>query len=330
MFGVDSAAAEGYAHGGGGQLKQFKWVGARAGLPATTAGSALRGVGLLAPRRIAFVNEKGGSAKTTLVANLGAYLALRRGRRVLAIDMDPQGQLGKVLGVDVHRSSRTAIDLLLDTLLGDPGLDRPRQAAPSASPEATLPIVRTHIPLLDLIVANKSLALFPMWEGGGDDDDPTGRLARVLDRARELEAYDFVLFDAPPSFGPLTLGVLRAAGEIVVPVPLTFLALDGCAELMRSVETVRTRYGNPGLKITMVIPTFYRRTRLAHEILERLKRRFPKEIAHVVVGYHVRIDEAQSRGLSIFEYAPKDRGAQLLGALAQELEARAPGRTSES
>jgi len=281
---------------------------------------------VIAPRKIAFVNEKGGSAKTTLVANLGAYLALRRGRRVLAIDMDPQGQLGKVLGVDVHRSARTAIDLLLDTLLGDPGLDRPRQSAPSASPEATLPIVRTHIPRLDLVVANKSLALFPMWEGS-EDEDPTGRLARALDRAAELEAYDFVLFDAPPSFGPLTLGVLRAAREIVVPVPLTFLALDGCAELLRSVETVRTRYANPALKVTMVVPTFYRRTRLAHEILERLKKRFPKEIAHGVVGYHVRIDEAQSRGLSIFEYAPKDRGALVMAELAEELELR--GATPE-
>jgi chromosome partitioning protein len=282
---------------------------------------------VLGPRRIAFVNEKGGSAKTTLVANLGAYLALRRGRRVLGIDMDPQGQLGKILGVDVHRSSRTAIDLLLDTLLGDPSLDRPRAGAGNETPPATtLPIVRTHIPAFDLVVANKSLALFPMWEGA-EDEDPTGRLERVLEQASELDAYDFVLFDAPPSFGPLTLGVLRAAREIVVPVPLTFLALDGCAELMRSVDTVRTRYGNPALKVSMVVPTFYRRTKLAHELLERLKRRFPKEIAHTMVGYHVRIDEAQSRGLSIFEYAPKDRGAQVMAELAEELELR--GSTPE-
>jgi chromosome partitioning protein len=276
---------------------------------------------VLGPRRIAFVNEKGGSAKTTLVANLGAYLALRRGRRVLGIDMDPQGQLGKVLGVDVHRSSRTAIDLLLDTLLGDPGLDRPRGAAPGEAPSSTLPIVRTHIPAFDLVVANKSLALFPSWNGS-EETDPTGRLARTLDAAPELASYDFVFFDAPPSFGPLTLSVLRAAHEIVLPVPLTFLALDGCAELLRTVVTVRTRYGNPGLRISMVVPTFYRRTKLAHEILEKLKQRFPKEIAQTVVGYHVRIDEAQSRGLSIFEHAPTDRGALVMAELAEELELR--------
>jgi chromosome partitioning protein len=285
-----------------------------------------RGYRVPLPRRIAFINEKGGSAKTTLVANIASHLVLRRGRRVLAIDMDPQGQLGKVLGVDVRQTRRTAIDLVLDTLLGDPGLDRRAEA--SGNPTSSLPIVRTHLPSLDLIVANKSLALFPHWEGA-DAEDPTSRLARTLESADELASYDFVLFDAAPSFGPLTISVLRAAREIVVPVPLTYLALDGCAELLRTVETVRKRYGNPELQISMVVPTFYRRTRLAKEVLEKLKTRFPKEIAHSVVGYHVKIDEAQSRGISIFEHAPRDRGAQVMAELAEELELRAPTDDTE-
>jgi len=100
--------------------------------------------------------------------------------------------------------------------------------------------------------------------------------------------------------------------------------------MLRTIDTGRERYGHSALRVSMVIPTFYRRTKLAAEILDRLKQRFPKEIAHSVVGYHVRIDEAQSRGLTIFEYAPRDRGARLLSALGQELEARAPGRRTES
>jgi chromosome partitioning protein len=278
---------------------------------------------VLTPRRVAFINEKGGSAKTTLVANLAAYLALKRGRRVLAIDMDPQGQLGKVLGLEVHRTRRSSIDLLLDSVLGDAGLDGARGGAGEAdrNPSSELPICRTRIPQLDAVVANKSLALFPSWNGS-EEIDPTGRLERTLAASPELSSYEFVFFDAPPSFGPLTLSVLRAAQEIVLPVPLTFLALDGCAELLRTVVTVRTRYGNPDLRISMVVPTFHRRTRLAHEILEKLKQRFPKEIAHTVVGYHVRIDEAQSRGLSIFEHAPNDRGARVMAELAEELELR--------
>jgi len=274
-------------------------------------------------RRVAIINEKGGSAKTTLVATIGAYLALHRGRRILAIDMDPQGQLGKVLGVETRARRRSAIDLLLDSVLLDASsLDDSYQDAadPGLRTPANLPIATTRIPQLDVIAANKSLGLFPILES--DDLDPTGRLSRKLDSAPELGNYDFVLFDAPPSFGPLTLSVLRAATEIVVPVPLTYLALDGCAELVRTIATVRDRYDHPNLHITMIVPTFYRRTKLANEILDRLKQRFSKEISHTVVGYHVKIDEAQSRGLSIFEYAPKDRAASVMAELAEELELR--------
>src|SRR5262249_22702895 len=272
-------------------------------------------------RRVAFINEKGGSAKTTLVANLGAYLALKRGRRVLGIDMDPQGQLAKVFGVDHRAPARSAIDLLLDSAFGEETHVR-RGAA------TVLPVVKTRIERLDLIVANKSLGLFPAWQER-DDPDPTARLAAALDAAPELARYDLVFFDAPPSFGPLTLNVLRAAGEVVVPVPLTYLALDGCAELMRTITTVRDRYAHPNLRLTMVVPTFYRRTKLAHDILEKLKTRFPKEIAHGVIGYHVRIDEAQSKGLSVFEYAPSDGGARVLAELAEELELRAPAANGD-
>lgn len=258
------------------------------------------------------LNEKGGSAKTTLVASIGAYLALRRGRRVLGVDMDPQGQLGKVLGVDARRTPRSSIELLLDTLLGDA----------AHAPPAGLPLVATRIPRFDVIVASKELGLAPAFER--EDADPTGRLRRKLDVASEIQRYDYVLVDAPPSFGTLTLNVLRAVDEVVIPVPLTFLALDGCAELARTIDTVRSRYAHAALRVTMVVPTFHRRTRMAEEVLEALRARFPKELAQTVVGYHVKIDEAQSRGLSIFEYAPRDRGARVLAALAQELEARAP------
>ena len=278
--------------------------------------------GRLIPRRIAFINEKGGSGKTTLVANIASHLAMHRGRRTLAIDMDPQGQLGKVLGLEVRQPRRSSIELLVDSVLGEPARS---ESLDSAEASPALPALVTRIPNLRVIVANKSLALFPGWTGRDEHDaDPTARLRNSLDAAPELDDYDFVLFDAPPSFGPLTLNVLRASDEVCIPVPLTYLALDGCAELMRTIAMVRSRYGHEKLRVSMVIPTFYRRTRLANEILEKLKQRFPKEIAHTVLGYHVKIDEAQSRGLSIFEYAPRDRGATAMAAVAEELEARAP------
>ncbi len=197
-----------------------------------------------------------------------------------------------------------------------------------------MPISHTRIPDLDVVVANKALALFPLWGGRRTDEqaDQMGetRLARNLEQAPELASYDFVLFDAPPSFGPLTLSVLLASEEIAVPVPLTYLALDGFSELMRTVAMVRERYRHDKLRLSMVIPTFYRRTRLAHEILEKLTRRFPKEIAQTVVGFHVKIDEAQSHGLSIFEYAPRDKGAKAMAALAEELESRERPRVARA
>ena len=276
------------------------------------------------PRRIAFINEKGGSGKTTLVTNLACYLALKRGRRTLAIDMDPQGQLGKVLGLEVRRARHSSIELLVDSLLGD---DVRPEALDIGGSGFALPISHTRIPNLDVIVANKSLALFPGWtgpDGGGTER----RLAKNLEQSGELENYDFVLFDAPPSFGPLTLSVLLASEEVAVPVPLTYLALDGFAELLQTIRMVRTRYDHRKLRISMVIPTFYRRTRLAHEILDKLTTRFPKEISQTVVGFHVKIDEAQSHGLSIFEYAPRDRGAKAMAAIAEELETRERPRRS--
>src|SRR5262245_20645450 len=229
--------------------------------------------------------------------------------------MDPQGQLARARGTDLGPGGPSAVDLLLDEMLDD-ALDR------SDNARGVLPRVTTRIRGLDLVGANKALGLAGALDPAGDE--ATGKLSRALDTLFEGDDYDLLLIDAPPSFGPLTLNVLRAVREVVIPVPLTWLGLDGCAALLRTIETVRTRYGNPSLKISMVIPTFYRRTRMALELLERLKARFPKELAHTVLGYHVKIDEAQSRGKSVIEYAPNDRASKAFAALAEELELRAP------
>jgi len=243
--------------------------------------------------------------------------------------MDPQGQLGKVLGLEVRRPRGSSIELLVDSLLGRDDSEQPANGA--AAPQRALPVSHTRIPNLDVIVSNKSLALLPltMELGRGDATDPAQQgagsernLARTLAQSEELSAYDFVLFDAPPTFGPLTLSVLLACDEVAVPVPLTYLALDGFAELNRTIAMVHERYGHDDLRVSMVIPTFYRRTRMANEILEKLQKRFPNETSKTVVGFHVKIDEAQSHGLSIFEYAPRDRGATAMAELALELEAR--------
>jgi chromosome partitioning protein len=260
-------------------------------------------------RRIAFINEKGGSCKTTLAANVGDYLSRVKGQRVLLVDLDPQGQLGKVLGVDVGAVRKTALDMLLDVVMGD-------------DPPPTLPVVKARHPRLDLVPANKSLALFPQ-EVAAHGGEEYFCLREAIEAATD---YDFILFDAPPSFGTITLNVLLAATEVLMPVPLTYLALDGAAELTRTVEMVRSRFGHPALQISLVVPTFARRTRMAAEILEKLRQHFPKQIAQTVLGYSVLIDQAQSCSKTIFEYAPRSVAARWMTAVAEELLVRDPAR----
>jgi chromosome partitioning protein len=185
-----------------------------------------------------------------------------------------------------------------------------------------LPIVRARHPNLDLVPSNKSLALFPqeVADHGGEE---YYFLREALERARN---YDFVIFDAPPSFGAITLNLLLASTEVVLPVPLTYLALDGAAEMVRTIEMVRTRFDHPALGITMVVPTFARRTKMAAEILGKLREHFPKQVSEAVLGYSVLIDQAQSRSQTIFEYAPRSPAAAWMRSVAEELLLRDPAR----
>ncbi len=245
------------------------------------------------------------------MSNVGDYLARHKGKRVLLVDLDPQGQLGKVLGIDVGAARRTALDMLLDVMLGE-------ETRPA------LPVVKARHPRLDLVPSNKSLALFPseVADHGGEE------YYYLRDALEQAKDYDFILFDAPPSFGTITLNLLLASTEILIPVPLTYLALDGAAEITRTVEMVRTRFNHPGLHISMVVPTFARRTRMASEILEKLREHFPKEVSQTVLGYSVLVDQAQSRSQTIFEFAPRSKPAGWMSAVAEELLAINPAGVS--
>jgi chromosome partitioning protein len=256
-------------------------------------------------RRIAFINEKGGTCKTTLCVNMGAWLARRRGRRVLVADLDTQGHAGKSLGIDV-RSVRPTIRELL---LGSAPLDAVT--------------IATAVPRLDLVPANKELASFPV--DVASQPDRAEKLRAAVDALPEGR-WDLVLFDAPPSVSLITENVLLAATEIVLPVALTYLALDGCAEIMDSLARLRAERGEAP-KVTLIVPALYRKTQLADEILAKLRQRFPDELSANVLGWSVKVDEAQSHGLTVFEYAPSCSGAHALSALADELLARDPAQT---
>jgi chromosome partitioning protein len=252
-------------------------------------------------RRIAFINEKGGTCKTTLCVNVAAWLA-GRGRRVLVADLDTQGHAGKSLGVDVRTVTPTVHDWLLDGVRFE-AVVRP-----------------TAVAGLDLLPANKDLAGFPVAAAAAPDR--AERLRRRLDELGEGR-YDAVLIDSPPSRSLLTDNILVATSEVVIPVALTYLALDGCAEILESLEQVRAERGRaPAL--TLVVPTLYRKTRLADEILAKLRGRLGAAVSPTVLGWSVKVDEAQSHGRTVFEWAPRSPGARALAAIAQEIDARGP------
>lgn len=248
-------------------------------------------------RCIAFINEKGGTCKTTLAVNVGAWLARVKGKRTLIVDLDTQGHCGKSLGVDVREVKRTALDLLVDSEIRVESV-----------------MVDTAIPNLSLIPANKALADFPIRVAHDPD-----RARRLEHKLSDLEGFDFVLFDSPPSMGLVTTNIFLAAREVVVPVALTYLAMDGCAEVLATVERMKEEHAKVDLVVSMVVPTLYRRTALADEILAKLGAYFPDTLCKTALGYSVKIDEAQSHGRTIWEYAPKSHGAQMLEAIAKEL-----------
>ena len=256
-------------------------------------------------RRIAFINEKGGTCKTTLAVNTAAWSASRRGQRVLLCDLDTQGHAGKSLGIDVRGLSPTVADLLCD-----PGV------------QVNDVVCRTPVEGLDLLPSNKQMARFPV--AAASLAEPERLLQRKL---ADLAGYDFVIFDAPPSLGLVTTNVMLATSEIVVPVAMTYFALDGCAEILDTVESVRATHDHRALQVSMVVATLYRKTALAEEILSKLREQFPEELCRTVLGYNVQIDEAQSHGQTIWEYAPQSRGAQTLEAIARELVSRGAAAT---
>lgn len=268
-----------------------------AGFPASRKPSARCDGRRTLVRRIGVVNEKGGSCKTTLTVHLGAWLASRKAQRVLLIDLDPQGHLGKTLGYEVSAYARTTFEMLVDNER-NPGLF----------------VRRTRFEGLDVIVSNKSIALLPNVTAA--DNERHLRLSRALDR---LPGYDYVLMDSPANFGTAMLNLFTAADELVVPVNASFLALDGCAELVKTLSGLPASPGIVPPALRLIVPTLYRPTRMADAVIERLNKHFPGRVHAEPLRYDVKMEEAQSHGKTIWEYARNARAAEMLSGLAEAL-----------
>jgi chromosome partitioning protein len=259
------------------------------------------------PGRVyALANQKGGVGKTTTAINLAACLA-EAGERTLVVDLDPQANatsgLGEqatppaALGPPPHGSS--SLDLL-------DGVALERLARP------------TRFPRLELVPSKPELAGAAVELSGRSDGERY--LADAL--ARAGESYSFVFVDSPPSLGPLTVNALAAADRVLVPVQAEYYALEGLAQLVGSVELVRSRL-NPRLAIGGVILTMVdRRTRLAADVSDEVRRHFGELVFKAAVPRSVRVAEAPSHGLPVTSYDRDSAGADAYWKVAMELVGR--------
>lgn len=251
-------------------------------------------------RVLAVANQKGGVGKTTTAINVATSLALA-GRRVLLVDVDPQGNLTSGVGLKGHRAAGGTIYEALMT-----------EAEPSTF------ILETQIQNLSLIPADRNLTgaeieLVPVAQR-------ERRLRRVLDPLRAR--FDLIFIDCPPSLGLLTLNALVAADAVLIPLHCEYFALEGLAELVGTMRRVRGAL-NPALDIEGVLLTMYDdRTNLGHLVARDVREFFKEKVFNTIIPRNVRLGEAPSHGMPAVLYDAKSRGAAAYVALAQEMLAR--------
>ncbi len=253
-----------------------------------------RGVGV-SPRIIAIANQKGGVGKTTTAINLATAMAAT-GRRVLIIDIDPQGNASTGLGVDRRTRTVTSYHVLID----EAGID-----------QAVIP---TIIPNLSLVPSSIDLS-------GAEIElvDTPRREHRLAEALAGQTAYDFVLIDCPPSLNLLTLNALVAAQAVMVPLQCEFFALEGISHLVKTIERVRQAF-NPGLQLHGIVLTMFdKRNNLSDMVAADVRGYFGDKVYKTVIPRNVRISEAPSHGKPVLLYDMRCAGAEAYIHLASEV-----------
>jgi len=247
-------------------------------------------------RVISVANQKGGVGKTTTTVNLGAALA-HQGKKILLIDIDAQGNATSGLGVRKADVEKDIYDVLVN--------ETPVE-------EVVLPSSREN---LWVVPATIQLA--------GAEIELTTQMAResrLKSALRDLQDdYDYILIDCPPSLGHLTINAFTASDSILIPVQCEYDALEGLSQLLNTVRLVQKHF-NPDLRIEGVLLTMLdARTNLGYEVVDEVKKYFREKVYKTIIPRNIRLSEAPSHGLSIIDYDPRSRGAEVYVELAKEV-----------
>ena len=247
-------------------------------------------------RIIAIANQKGGVGKTTTAINLSASLA-SLGKKVLAIDMDRQGNMSSGLGVDKNEVEKTVYDLII----GNIGIEEC--------------IYEEVIENLDVLPSNIDLSAAEIELIGVDNKEYILR-----DEVNKVkEKYDFIIIDCPPALSMLTINAMTTSDSVLVPIQCEYYALEGLSQLIHTIELVQERL-NPELEIEGVVFTMYdARTNLSLQVVENVKDNLNQNIYKTIIPRNVRLAEAPSYGMPINLYDPKSKGTESYLLLAEEV-----------
>ena len=247
-------------------------------------------------KTIAIANQKGGVGKTTTSVNLSACLAAE-GKKVLLVDVDPQGNATSGYGIDKSKIEQSIYNVLVEGLPIKESIQKTTFENLHILP-ATIELAGAEVELVSAISRET-------------------KLKRAIDQIKEN--YDYVIIDCPPSLGLLTLNSLTAADSVLMPIQCEFYALEGVSQLMNTVKLVQQNL-NSALVLEGVLLTMYdSRTKLSVQVAEEVKNHFQERVYQTVIPRNVRLSEAPSYGQPIIEYDPKSKGAEVYQSLAKEV-----------